>query len=74
MDILLKAPEADVITATDVIFRSTLVEFWNDPRSLLVAKRAGLLQFWQSSGKWPDFCNARDLPYDCKAEAAKLTS
>jgi tetratricopeptide (TPR) repeat protein len=74
LDILLKAPEADVITATDVIFRSTLVEFWNDPRSLLVAKRAGLLQFWQSSGKWPDFCNARDLPYDCKAEAAKLTS
>jgi tetratricopeptide (TPR) repeat protein len=66
LELLLKAPEADVIYVTDVMFRPTLAEFWMDPRSLLFARRAGLLQFWQSSGKWPDFCNARDLPYDCK--------
>ena len=22
---------------------------------------------------WPDFCSEPDLPYDCKAEAAKLS-
>ena len=25
------------------------------------------------SGKWPDFCFDPDQPYDCKAQAAKLS-
>ncbi len=74
LEILLRAPQADVITATDVIFRPALAEFWKDPRSLMIANRVGLLQFWQSSGKWPDFCDDASLPYDCKKEAAKLLS
>lgn len=28
--------------------------------------------YWRKSGKWPDFCFRPDLPYDCKAEAARL--
>jgi hypothetical protein len=34
--------------------------------------RIGLVRYWTESGKWPDFCFEPDLPYDCKAEAAKL--
>jgi hypothetical protein len=33
-----------------------------------------LLDYWRASGKWPDFCFEPDLPYDCKAEAAKLAA
>ena len=45
-----------------------------EAQSLAYAQRVGLLQFWQSSGKWPDFCFDPDLPYDCKKEAAKLSA
>jgi hypothetical protein len=37
-----------------------------------VAKRLNLVDYWQKTGKWPDFCLEPDLPYKCQAEAAKL--
>jgi DNA-binding winged helix-turn-helix (wHTH) protein/tetratricopeptide (TPR) repeat protein len=73
LELLLNAPDADV-SAVDLTFRAPTVEFWRDPRALLVAKRAGLLHYWRNSGEWPDFCSAPDLPYDCKTEAAKIAS
>lgn len=57
---------------TDVLFRPALRNVHRDPRMIAVAKRLGLLDYWQQSGKWPDFCMEPDLPYDCKAKAAKL--
>ena len=57
----------------DVLFRPTLTDARRDPRFMLVAKRAGLIDYWRSSGHWPDFCSDPQLPYDCKAEAAKLS-
>jgi hypothetical protein len=54
-----------------VFFRPGGALLRRDPRFMLVAKRAGLLDYWRSSGKWPDFCNDPQLPYDCKAEAGK---
>lgn len=58
---------------TDVLFRPALNTFRHDPRFIRVAARLGLLQYWQSSGKWPDFCFDADLPYDCKNVAAAIT-
>jgi hypothetical protein len=55
-----------------VLFRPVTNGARQDPRFLQVAKRLGLLDYWRSTGKWPDFCFAPDLPYECKAEAAKL--
>jgi len=57
-----------------VIFRPALHKLRRDPRFMRVAKRIGLLDYWEASGKWPDLCYEPDLPYDCKAEAAKLTA
>jgi len=37
-----------------------------------LARRLGLLQYWHSSGHWPDFCADPQLPYDCRAEAHRL--
>ena len=55
-----------------VYFRPELREFRKEPRFLQVMKRAGLLDYWRTSGKWPDFCFYADMTYDCKKEAAKL--
>lgn len=57
----------------EVLFRPELKTFRRDPRFMLVAKKEGLLDYWQKSGKWPDFCFEEELPYDCKAEAAKVS-
>ena len=59
--------------AADVLFRPSLVEVRRDPRFMTVAKRIGLVDYWQSSGNWPDFCSDPELKYDCKVEARKLT-
>ena len=59
---------------TGMLFRPTLQRFRSNPRFMKVAAHLGLLAHWQNSGKWPDFCFEPDLPYDCKAEAAKLAA
>jgi DNA-binding winged helix-turn-helix (wHTH) protein/tetratricopeptide (TPR) repeat protein len=58
---------------TDVLFRPALSNFRHDPRFMRVAARFGLLEYWRSSGNWPDFCFDADLPYDCKKVAAAVT-
>lgn len=57
-----------------MLFRPTTKKFRSNPRFMRVAAHLGLLAHWQKSGKWPDFCSDPDLPYDCKAEAAKLAA
>jgi tetratricopeptide (TPR) repeat protein len=71
LDLLMTVPIEDATYVTDVTFRPAAREFWRNPNSLQYAKRVGLLQYWQTSGKWPDFCLEGDLPYDCQKEAAK---
>jgi tetratricopeptide (TPR) repeat protein len=72
LNLLMSAPLDQVQSITSVTFGPWAGELWHNPQSLAYARRAGLLHYWRSSGKWPDFCFEPDLPYDCKAEAAKL--
>lgn len=44
----------------------------NNSTQLLGGPRVN--QDWLKSGEWPDFCFEPDLPYNCKAEAAKLAA
>jgi tetratricopeptide (TPR) repeat protein len=70
---LLAWPKADDIGyLAEIFFRPEFREIRRDPRFLMVAHRAGLLDYWRQSGNWPDFCFEPEFPYDCKAEAAKL--
>jgi len=39
------------------------------PRFMQLAARIGLVEYWRTSGHWPDFCTEPGLPYDCRAEA-----
>jgi hypothetical protein len=71
--LLLDWPNAqDLQAVADVYFRPSLKKFRADPRFMIIAKRAGLIDYWRKTGHWPDFCSEPGLLYDCKAEAAKL--
>lgn len=53
------------------MFTPPMRNMHRDPRFMRLAARIGLVDYWRSSGHWPDFCAEPDLPYDCKAVAAK---
>lgn len=58
----------------ELLFVPPLADLRADRRFMSVAARFGLVNYWRRSGDWPDFCSDPDLPYNCKAEAAKLAS
>jgi tetratricopeptide (TPR) repeat protein len=71
--ILLNWSHPDKVSyVVDGLFRPALLNVHRDSRMMAVAKRLGLLDYWQKTGNWPDFCSDPDLPYDCKTEAGKL--
>ncbi len=45
-----------------------------DPRFMQLATRLGLVDYWRTSGHWPDFCADPGLPYNCQAEADRLVA
>jgi hypothetical protein len=62
----------DLANISYILFRPALASVRRDPRFMPLAKRLGLVDYWQKSGDWPDFCRRPGISYDCKAEAAKL--
>ena len=47
---------------SDAFFRPEFHHFRQNPRFMKVANDLGLISYWQTSGKWPDFCFEPDLP------------
>lgn len=45
-----------------------------DRRFMALAVKFGFAAYWRSTDRWPDFCSAPDLPYNCKAEVEKLAA
>jgi hypothetical protein len=64
--------DQDLRGMTSMLFRPWMANVRRDPRFMRLAQRTGLLDYWEKSRKWPDFCAEPDMPYDCKKEAAKL--
>src|SRR5579859_5552721 len=56
------------------LFDPSTAALRRDLRFMPLAARLGLVDYWRSSGHWPDFCSEPGLPYDCKVEAAKLAA
>jgi DNA-binding winged helix-turn-helix (wHTH) protein/tetratricopeptide (TPR) repeat protein len=73
-DWLLQSPPAVIADNSYVLFRPALADVRRDPRFMQVAKRIGLVDYWQKSGHWPDYCFDTTLPYECRQEAARLNS
>ena len=55
------------------LFRAVTDSMRRDPRFMPLAAQAGLVDYWTTTGKWPDFCSQPGLPYDCRAAARALT-
>jgi hypothetical protein len=53
-----------------LMFQAGMPELRNDPRFTRLCARLGLVEFWMSTGKWPD-C-ADEVSYDFRAECAKM--
>ena len=52
-----------------VLFRPTFASVRRDPRFMPLARRVGLVDYWQKTGRWPDFCDRPGISYDCKTAA-----
>ena len=73
IEVLLSANPKTSFGIISIFFRRpSLKMVRHDPRFMAIARRYGLVDYWTATGRWPDFCFEPDLPYDCKAEAAKL--
>lgn len=72
VDALMTAEVSQTDRVIWVLFRPVFRKLHHDLRFMRIAQRYGLIDYWSQSGKWPDFCAESGLPYDCKAEAAKL--
>ena len=68
---LVSDPRYQPFVDPQVMFRPEFEGLRHDPRFMGVAARFGLVTYWRSTGRWPDFCGDSNLPYDCKAGAAK---
>jgi hypothetical protein len=55
---------------THLLFQAGMPEMRNDPRFTRLCAQLGLVEFWMTTGKWPD-C-ADEVPYDLKAECTKV--
>lgn len=55
-----------------VLFVSQTAPMRRDRRFMSLMGKVGLVDYWRTTGNWPDFCVEPGLPYDCKAEAARL--
>jgi adenylate cyclase len=56
----------------EIMFSPAASSMRRDPRFMPLMRDLGLLAYWRSSGRWPDFCREPGLPYRCEAEAARL--
>jgi len=67
-------PRQGLTITRKFLFRSSAAGMRRDPRFMPLAAKVGLVDYWEKSGKWPDFCAEPGLPYDCRAAAKALAS
>ena len=63
-----------LMAGTDLFFRPHMRPIRLDSRFIPLAAKLGLVAYWEKTRVWPDFCSEPQLPYDCKAQAMKLTA
>jgi len=55
---------------TSLLFQTGMPELRNDLRFPRLCARLGLVEYWMSSGRWPDCADA--VPYDFRAECVRV--
>jgi DNA-binding winged helix-turn-helix (wHTH) protein/TolB-like protein len=64
----------DQFGTTILLFFPQMRAVRHDDRFMPLAQRIGLVDYWLSTDRWPDFCAEPDLPYDCREVAASLAN
>ncbi len=57
-----------------VLFREPFAHLQNDPGMWALFAQAGLVDYWLSANKWPDFCLDKKGPMDCATMAHAVLS
>jgi adenylate cyclase len=57
-----------------MFFYATSASLRSDPRFMPLMRRAGLVDYWLETDRWPEFCDDPGLPYDCRQEALRVSS
>jgi TolB-like protein len=60
--------------ATTRLFFPEFTAFRNDPRFVRLCARLGLVEYWMTSGHWPDCVEEVAPHYDFKAECARVAA
>jgi tetratricopeptide (TPR) repeat protein len=55
------------------LMTSAMDRLRRDARFWPLAARAGLVRYWRTTNKWPDFCSNPTYPLNCRAEAERVT-
>ena len=56
------------------LFTPLVAPMRQDPGFMALAAQLGLVGYWKSAARWPDFCADAGLPYRCADEAAKYAA
>jgi DNA-binding SARP family transcriptional activator/tetratricopeptide (TPR) repeat protein len=68
----ISAKRMDWHGATIAFFYPEMKRVRHDRRFMSAIVDSGLVEFWATSGQWPDFCSDKDLPYSCEEAAAEV--
>lgn len=55
------------------LFHPVAAPLRRDVRFWPIAAKFGLIDYWRARNVWPDFCADKTLPYDCRAEADRVS-
>jgi len=69
---MLRTKRLDWSGVTISFFYPEMRSVRHDVRFMATIADSGLVSYWAMSGKWPDFCSDKDLPYSCKDAAAEV--
>jgi DNA-binding winged helix-turn-helix (wHTH) protein len=73
LDVAQSARNEDLLRDHRLLFARQTAPMRRDRRFMDLAGKLGLAGYWRTSGRWPEFCAEPGLPYDCKAEAERVT-
>jgi len=76
LDEAFAAPDTSVIEQQEpeLLVFAFAAPLRRDARYWPIAAKAGLVPYWLTTNKWPDFCRDPTYPLDCRKEARRVAS
>ena len=72
LDWLARAPVRKTEGQWSLLYWPSVAPLRQDRRFFAKMARLGLVDYWRTRDRWPDFCREPGLRYDCRGEAERL--